>query len=474
LTAAGLLALAVAGAACGQGATSSRADTTSPASAAPSTTTAPTPTTTTGAAAAWTTYGDGGQRQSAAPSFPSVTHTPAEAWTSAPLDGAVYGQPLVFDGQVLVATEADTVYGLDAATGSTSWSVHLGTPVPADALPCGDITPEVGVTSTMVVDPASGTLFASAETDEAGTVHHVLAAISTSAHRVLWTADLDQPGWSAAAQLQRAALALADGLVLVGFGGNYGDCGSYHGWVLGVPVSGAGATLVYRVPTANQGAVWAPGGVTVDPGGAIYAATGNGSAGPGQAFDHGNAVVALSPTLTETGYFAPAQWAQENAADADLGSTAPISLGDGRLFIVGKQATGYLLQGDALGGIGHPLAAVALCNSRGANAYDAPALFVVCTDEGSLVRVVVGPGDTLTRGWSWRSPTGGAGSPTVAGGVVWSVDPGASVLYGIDESSGATRYAVTLGTGTPTHFAAVTAADGLLIVAGSSAVEALH
>jgi outer membrane protein assembly factor BamB len=422
---------------------------------------------------AWTTYGGGVDRRSNAVGAPAPAATPARLWTSA-VDGAVYGQPLVFDGLVLVGTEADTVYAFDAGTGAMRWSVHLGTPVPAGALQCGNITPVVGITSTMVLDPASGMLFASAAAEAGGAVHHVLAAVAVSTHSLAWSIDLDQPGWSAPAQLQRAGLALAGGHVLVGFGGNYGDCGRYNGWVLGVPETGSGPVLTYRVPSAREGAVWAPGGITVDRNGTVFVATGNGSAGPGDAFDHGNAVIRLGPTLAAIDYFAPEQWAQDSAADLDLGSTPPIALGDGRLFIVGKQATGYLLSAASLGGIGHPLAAIALCNSRGANAYDAPRLFVVCNDDGTVVRVAVGLGSTLTRSWTWHSPTGGAGSPTVAGGVVWSVDPGSSVLYGIDEQTGATRYSVRLDTGRPTNFAAVADVGGTLYVAGSGAVEALH
>ena len=473
-----LVGLGALGAGCGGSSSRHAAATTTPApttSAPAPTTVAAVPTTTSPpAGTAWTTYGGTGLRWARAAGASAFTRAPAKAWTSPVLDGAVYGQPLVFGGQVLVATEGDTVYGLDEAGGAVRWSVHLGTPVPADALPCGNIAPVVGVTSTMVVDPATGMVFASAATEAGGAVHHVVAAISTVSHQLAWTLDIDQPGWTAAAQLQRAALALDAGHVLVGFGGNYGDCGRYNGWVVGVPESGTGGTVAYRVPTARQGAVWAAGGVTVDTDGTVYAATGNGSAGPGEPFDHGNAVVRLSPSLAEEGYFAPADWAQDNASDADLGSTAPIALGDGRLFVVGKQATGYLVDGAALGGIGHPLASLGLCNSQGANAWDAPALFVVCTDGGGLTRVVVGPGNVLTRSWTWHSPTGGAGSPTVAGGVVWSIDPGASVLYGISEATGATRYSVPLDTGVPTHFAAASVSGGFLFIAGSKAVEALR
>jgi polyvinyl alcohol dehydrogenase (cytochrome) len=427
-----------------------------------------------GSTRSWLTYGGGFSRDSADTVDPAFTHAPSTAWASPALDGPVYGEPLVFRDQVLVATENDTVDALSATDGSLVWSDHLASPVPAGLLPCGDISPNVGITSTMVIDPASDTLFASAARLSGTLIRHTVYAIDLATHAVVWERDVDQLGWNAAAQLQRASLGLSAGHVIVSFGGNYGDCGSYNGWVIGVAESGSGPLLTYRVPTAREGAIWAPGGVTIDGSGDVFAVTGNGSAGVGQPFDHGDAVIELAPSLAELQYFAPADWAQDNETDADLGSTPAVLLGGGRLFIVGKQQTAYLLDAGRLGGIGGQLASLRLCNSRGANAYLAPDAYVVCTDQGTIDQVRVGPGDTLARGWTWTSPTGGAGSPTLAGGVLWSIDTGASVLYGIDPSTGGTRFTLPLDTGTPPHFAAPSAAGGVLVVAGSSRVEAFH
>jgi hypothetical protein len=424
----------------GSTASSSPASTTT-STASSTTTSAPPPATTApGTAAQWTTYGGNFSRTSLDATFPAVTTAPAPVWTSPVLDGGVYGEPLVYGGQVLVATENDTVYALSAASGKIQWSDHVATPAPAGALPCGDITPTVGITSTMVIDPATDTVFASAETEAKGAVGHEVVGIDLSTHEVVWSRDVDQPRWTASAQLQRTGLGLSDGRVVVGFGGNEGDCGQYHGWVVAVPETGSGPTLSYQVPTTREGAVWAPAGVTVDPSGDVYVATGNGAATAGQPFDHGDAVIELSPALAELSYFAPTNWAQDNADDGDLGSTAPILLDGGQVFEVGKQTT---------------------------------AVYVVCPGDGEIAQVRIGH-DSMQRGWTWTSPTGGASSPTIAGGVVWSVDLSASTLYGIDEASGATRFALPLHVGTPEHFAAPTVAGAMIVVAGSSAVEAFR
>jgi len=262
--------------------------------------------------------------------------------------------------------------------------------------------------------------------------------------------------------------------VLVGFGGNFGDCGQYHGWVVGAPESGTGALLHYQVPTANQGAIWGPAGITVSASGDIYVATGNGSASAGQSFDHGDAVIELSPTLQELGYFAPTNWAQDNEDDLDLGSTAPVLLGNGQVFEIGKQQTAYLLSASDLGGIGGELASLSLCSSKGATAYEAPYAYVICDSLGQVIQVKVGPGNALQRGWTWSSPGGGASSPTIAGGVLWSIDQGASELYGVSLQDGSTLYSVPLDVGTLVHFVSVSAANGMLFVAGDDGVEAFR
>jgi len=477
LRAVALASLAGVAAACASGSPSPRAGSTptSSSSTAPGRSSVLTTSTTTPTSSgAWLTYGGSFSRTSLDSVDPATDHTPTAAWTSPALDGPVYGEPLISGGQVFVGTENNTVYALSAATGALDWSDHLGAPVPAGMLPCGDITPDVGITSTMVIDPTSGTLFVSAETLSGSSATHIVVALDIATHRVLWSRDVDQPGWTAVAQLQRIGLALSAGHVIIGFGGNFGDCGAYHGWVVGVPESGVGPLLTYEVPTAREGAIWAPAGATVDASGDIFVVTGNGSAEAGQPFDYGNAVIELSPTLTERQFFAPTNWAQDNADDGDLGSTAAILLGESRLFIVGKQQTAYLLDATKLGGIGGQLASIDLCNSRGGNAYQAPDAYVVCTGNGTIDQVRVGPGSTMTRGWTWTSPTGQAGSPTISGGVLWTIDIGASVLYGVGLSTGTTLYRVPLTTGTPQHFAATSAAAGMLVVAGASRVEAFR
>ena len=414
----------------------------------------------TGDASTWTTYGGTNARDAIqstdAPSAP--LHI---AWRSNAQRGEIYGEPLIADNRVFVATENDTVEALSALTGRLIWSLSIGTAVPSSNLPCGDIGPTVGITSTMVIDPSNSRLFVSGETLVGSRVHHVLLAVSPSTGATLFRRDLDQAHWSASAELQRGALGLDDGNVLVGFGGNYGDCGSYHGYLMAVPESGTGSTLVYQVPTANQGAIWGPAGMSVKPDGDIFVATGNGASH--SRFAMSNAVIELSSTLKMKSWFAPTNWKSDNATDHDLGSAAPILLPRNRVFEVGKQGVAYLLNARRLGGIGHEVASQTVCNSRGADAYKSGYLYLACPDSG-MIALRLRSGHLYL---AWHSSAAN-GSPTVGGGLVWSVS--GNDLLGLSLSTG--RTVDTIDAPATKHFAAPSIADHLVVVAGAIQVVA--
>jgi len=262
--------------------------------------------------------------------LPAAGHL-SVAWRAA-LDGAVYGQPLVVGQVVIAATENDSVYALDESTGRVVWRTHLGTPVPLSALPCGDIDP-LGITGTPIYDRDDGLVYAVGET--AG-YRHVLFGLSVSSGALKVERDIPAPDGQPRYDQQRPALAMEDGRVYVTFGGLYGDCGPYVGSIVGVPLSGAGPLVSYRVPTAKGGAIWGTAGPVTGPGGTLYVSSGNGAA-TGGTFDGSDSVTALTPGLARTGIFAPATWPEDNADDLDLGSAQPALLPDGRLLSVGKR-----------------------------------------------------------------------------------------------------------------------------------------
>src|SRR5580704_2747484 len=234
-------------------------DGTSAGSAPPAKTLAPDPGGGGHPAAAWPTYGRDFARSGVAAGV--AAPGPLNVSWRVHLDGAVYGQPLLVGSMVIAATENDSVYGLDQATGKVAWRTHVGTPVPLADLPCGNIDP-LGITGTPVYDTASGLVYAVAETSG---YHHLLLGISVATGTVAVKRDIATPDGQPRYDQQRPALAIEEGRVYVAFGGLYGDCGPYRGSVVGLPLSGTGSVLSYLVPTAREGAVWGTAGPVIGP-----------------------------------------------------------------------------------------------------------------------------------------------------------------------------------------------------------------
>jgi outer membrane protein assembly factor BamB len=368
----------------------------------------------------------------------------------------VLAQPLVFDGRVLVATQNDSVYALDAGTGHTIWRTHLGEPVPRSSLPCGNIDP-TGITGTPAIDPSSGLLYAVAFVQPG---RHELVAIDTRSGRIRFRHAADPAGADPLVHQQRGAVAIANGRVSAPYGGLFGDCGDYHGSVVGLSLDGTGPLLSYRVPSERAAGIWAPSGPAVDPSGDILVATGNSFSS--SSFDFGNSVIRLSPSLRPVDSFAPENWLALNQGDVDLGSVGPAILSGGLVFQVGKEGVGYLLRDGDLGGIGGEAFSGPVCGQGGAfggTASMAPFVYVPCTGGLVAIRVTSAPSFTVV----WRAEGFLAGPPIVAGGTVWTVDIGSGDLRAFDAGTGRQQYRTHLGS--VAHFTSPAAAGGRLYVA---------
>jgi polyvinyl alcohol dehydrogenase (cytochrome) len=417
-------------------------------------------------AAAWPEFGQNAARTGAAAGLPAAGRL-SRRWT-ARLDGAVYGQPLVVGGDVIAATENDSVYALNKATGAVVWRTHVGTPVPLGNLPCGNIDP-LGITGTPVYDRQTGLVYAVAETSG---YRHVLFGLSVGDGAVKLDRGIPAPDGHPRDDQQRPALTIDAGRVYVAFGGLYGDCGQYQGSVVGIPVSGRGRPVSWHTPTSNQGAVWGTAGPVTGPGGGLWVSTGNGAAGPGQPYDGSDSVTQLSPGLRRLGFFAPAVWAADNTSDLDLGSTQPALAAGGSTFIMGKRGVGYLLDTTKLGGIGHQRAAKAICAAYGAAAVAGRVVYEPCAS-GGMAAVEV---DAATRQIKllWRGPPDAAGSPVLGGGAVWvtAYSDTSGTLYELNPATGAVRQRISIGAGLP-HFSSLSLAAGTAFVATLHGVAAI-
>jgi outer membrane protein assembly factor BamB len=394
-------------------------------------------------AAAWPTYNRTLARSGVATGVSPVSplHT---AW-QARLDGAVYGQPLLVGKLVIAATENDSVYALDSASGSVVWHATLGTPVPLSSLPCGNVDP-LGITGTPAYDQQNGLVYAVAESTG---YRHTLFGLSVSSGAVKVERYIPTPDGNDRDDQQRPALAIADGRVYVEFGGLYGDCGQYQGSVVGIPLSGAGSLIHYLVPTTREGAIWGTAGPVFGPDGNFYASVGNGAQeNPAQPFDGTDSVNEITPGLQRVGIFAPSTWAADNASDKDLGSTQPALMADGSILIVGKSGTGYLLQAGHLGGVGSELAQASVCPAYGGAAISGNVVYEPCRFASGVTAVQV---DAANKRITvlWHGPSGAHGSPVVGGGAVWVTDYGTGTLYALDPATGQVLQQLSLGTRLP-------------------------
>lgn len=301
-----------------------------------------------------------------------------------PVDGSVYAQPLVLGTSVVVATERNKVYALDSETGAVKWHVDLGTPFPYTLIGwgCGDLTPDLGVTSTPVIDTATNTIYlthktyASGSTTQAAYYMDALDA-STGAQRagfprLLSGTAQNAPGQTffATNELQRPGLLLLDGVVYAGFGGHC-DITPYQGWVFGVNAADGAVKARWVALTGGDGAgIWQSGaGLMSDGPGRVFVATGNGWA-PYEPSDTpnperlGESIIRLGVqpdgTLQPKAFFAPSDGAHLDEYDADFASGGVTALRDDVFgttryphlaVAVGKAGYVYLLNRDDLGGV---------------------------------------------------------------------------------------------------------------------------
>ena len=303
------------------------------------------------------------------------------------------------------------------------------------------------MTGTPVYDATTGLVFAVAT----GTgYHHTLVGLDINTGAVQVQRNVDPPNGSPDLFLQRAALALSQGMVYINYGGNSGDCGAYHGTIVATHTSGQGPLYAFQI-VSRGGGMWGPSGPAVDSNGNVYVASGN-SFFEGSPWDYSDGVLRLSPTLQIEDGFAPSQWQQDNSKDADLGSVGPLLLPNNQIFIAGKSKMGYLLNANALGGVGGQLSLTQVCSSGrafGGAAAVGSDILVPCTD-GVRSFSVTG-GSQLTLNWHNSNIVL---PPVVGGHTVYGL-AGSGMLYAVDLNTGTLRTSMSLNSTIP-HFATPT------------------
>ena len=311
------------------------------------------------------------------------------------VDGQVYAQPLYVPNLtmgssthnvVFVATEHDSIYAFDAdQTGFSRSSNFLWrtsfinppnvTTVSSTDINCTDLVPEIGITSTPVIDPATNTIYVVATTKENGAIVYRLHALDI-------TSGNEKPGGTKLIQAsvvgtgagsvngqvpftpklerQRAALLLVNGTIYIAWG-SYCDNPPYHGWVMGYTYNGSTFQQVYvynSTPNGYDGGIWqSGGGLAADSSGYIYAMAGNGKFDLNHTgnVDAGDTFLKWNAQLQLTDFFTPFNQACLDSGDVDLGSSGPLLLPSqsgstpNELIGVGKEGRIYVVNRDNMG-----------------------------------------------------------------------------------------------------------------------------
>jgi hypothetical protein len=315
------------------------------------------------------------------------------------VDGLVDAQPLYASSVavpgngthniLIVATEHDSVYAFDADSGTVLWqtSALLSGETTSDSRGCTQVVPEIGITSTPVIDRSRGTngvVFVVAMSKDAShNYHQRVHALDLALGTELFGGPVDvqakYPGrgdnsdgtnvvFAPAQYEERAGLLLMNGILYTSWT-SHCDIRPYTGWIIAYDAATLAQTSVLNVtPNGNEGAIWMAGsGLAADNSGNIYFLDANGvfdttlnSSGFPDGSDYGNAFMKLSTSsgLAVADYFEMADQASENGADTDLGSGGALVLpdltdGSGNTLPLavgaGKDAIIYVVNRDSMG-----------------------------------------------------------------------------------------------------------------------------
>jgi len=424
--------------------------------------------------------------------------------------GNMWASPLYFangpggKGAFFAVTTNNDVFALDETSGAVLWMKHLGDSPTANGVSCGNIHP-LGILSTPTIDAASRTIYVAGAIGTTSIARHEVhaLAIEDGAERSGWPVDVSKLSagnlkFSAPPHNQRSALSLVNGIVYVAYGGHVGDCGDYHGWVVGIDIKDPSKTGAWASLGAKGEGIWAAGGMASD-GNSIYAITGNNTAGvTDHAASDSEEVVRITGLAkferSDSNLFYPTSWRTMDSQDADFGASSPVVLSipgatpANYLVAISKDGHMYLLDRQNLGGMGKPVvdfsvASGAMSIRSVPAAYTTPmGMHVVFTASGGskcppggptgkvVMSVLIPPGSPPAPKVAWCAAMAGAAAPiaTTTDGtneaIVWYMN--GDKLAGVD---GDTGQAVFKGNDTCTavrQWTSPIAVKGRIVVAG--------
>lgn len=404
---------------------------------------------------------------------------------------------------VYAVTEHDLVYAFDADTMAQLWqtSVIPAAETPSDDHGCSQITPEIGITSTPVIDLAAGphgAIFVVAMSrDASGNYFQRLHALDLATDAELFggpaTIQATYPGapaFAPANYAERTGLLLLNGKLYLAFT-SHCDQGFYQGWVMAYSETTLQQTATLNLtPNGNEGSVWMSGaGLAADSGGNIYLLDANGtfdatlnSAGMPVNGDYGNTFLKLSTAnggLAVADYFASQNTIAESNADEDLGSGGALVLpdltdasGQVRHLAVGagKDATIYVVNRDAMGkfnpGSDSAIYQEISANGLGGSVFAMPAYFNHTLYYGAVgdvlkafaianAQLAAPPTSQSAASFAYPGATPSVSANATAAGIVWAVENsnGNGVLHAYDAANLAHELYTSAQAGTRDAFA---------------------
>src|ERR1700686_4208362 len=393
------------------------------------------------------------------------------------IDAAAYAQPLwvanvnVGGGThnvVIAATQHDTVYAFDADASpcQTYWSQSLlaggETWVNSGDVNTSDISPDIGIVGTPVIDPNTNTIYVVSKSKNGSSFHQRLHALNLSDGSERFGGPQEiafnsgGANFNALTQNQRAGLALVGGVVYVAYA-SHGDNPVYYGWVVGYNASNLSQVSIFNDdPGSGFGGIWMSGGApAADSGNNLYVITGNGVFDGNTQFGDSFLRLSTGGGINVTGFFSPNNQASLSGGDLDLGAGGAAILVDqptapNHLVIGGgKEGTMYLLNRDNLGGNTSNDAGAVQIFSIGNKIFATPAfwqntLYIgPISDHVKSYPLNTGAGQFNTSPASQSPGTFGfqGATPSISAqggsnGIVWAIEnAGTAVLHAYDATN---------------------------------------